>query len=67
MLDSLSGKISGLLGDLDPYCILHICSAMMVTLSDEELMSHPDPVIRRLHDVIEKVALRYKQLIDSKV
>ena len=58
MLDSLSGKSQEPLGDLDPFCTLHVASALMVTLSDQDLIISPGRVIARLYNVIEQVALR---------
>ena len=58
MLDSLSCKSLEPLGNLDPFCTLHVASALMVTLSDQDLIISPGQVIARLYAVIEHVALR---------
>ena len=58
MLDSLSGKCLEPLGILDPFSSLHVASALMVTLSDQDLIISPGQVIERLYAVIEHVALR---------
>jgi hypothetical protein len=60
MLDSLSGKCQDPLGALDPFCTLHFACALMVTLSDQDLIISSGQVITRLYAIIEHVALRYK-------
>jgi len=59
MLDSLSGqRTDGLLRELCPYGILHLCMALTVSSDDQQLMDSKDLVIVRLYEIVEKVSAR---------